>query len=48
LEDLDANYEILRRCDNFHLLLTSRLSTYARAQLVAIEPLKTDTAQDLF
>jgi len=48
LEDLDANYEILRRCDNFHLLLTSRLREYQRARLVPVDPLETDTAEDLF
>ncbi len=48
LTDLDANYDTLYRCDNFHLLLTSRLSKYSRARLVAVNPLDTDTAQNLF
>ena len=48
LEDLEQNYLRLRRCTNFHLLLTSRLTQFAQAAFYPIEGLPEAVALDLF
>ncbi|MFZ2897182.1 MAG: NB-ARC domain-containing protein [Saprospiraceae bacterium] len=48
LEDLEANYLYLRRCSNFHLLLTSRIQQFERAQTYRIEGLPEPEVLQLF
>ena len=48
LPDLDANYQRLRRCSNFHLLLTTRITHFERAEACAINGLPQDDALALF
>ncbi len=48
LSDLDANYQRLRRCSNFHLLLTTRITYFERAEACAINGLPPDDALTLF
>lgn len=48
LADLDANYQRLRRCSNFHLLLTTRITHFERAEACAINGLPKDEALELF
>jgi hypothetical protein len=48
LADLEANYQHLRRCSNFHLLLTTRITEFAQAAQYRIEGLPEDEALDLF
>ena len=48
LEDLEHNYQLLRRCPNFHLLLTSRLTTFQKAAFHHIEGLGVADALTLF
>ena len=47
-DDLNANYQHLRRCSNFHLLLTTRITTFERAGTYAIQGLPEDKALELF
>ncbi|MFN8347075.1 MAG: tetratricopeptide repeat protein [Spirosomataceae bacterium] len=46
--DLQENYEHLRRCPNFHVLLTSRLTEYRRAQFYKIDSLPREQALAVF
>ncbi|MBK7364078.1 MAG: tetratricopeptide repeat protein [Nitrosomonas sp.] len=48
LSDLEANYQRLRRCSNFHLLLTTRITHFERAEACAINGLPQDDALTLF
>jgi len=48
LEDLQAHYVLLRRCSNFHLLLTSRITNFQQAQSYKIEGLPQAEALALF
>lgn len=48
LPDLDANYQRLRRCSNFHLLLTTRITHFERAEACAINGLPQGDALALF
>ncbi len=48
LPDLDANYQYLRRCSNFHLLLTTRITHFEQAEACAINGLLQDDALALF
>jgi len=47
-DDLEANYQKLRRCSNFHLLLTTRITTFANAETYQIEGLPEAEALQLF
>ncbi len=46
--DLDQYYQALRRCANFHLLLTSRIPDYEQAEHYRIEGLPADKVLELF
>jgi len=46
--DLEANYQHLRRCSNFHLLLTTRITTFEQAGTYAIQGLPEEKALELF
>ncbi|HMW20614.1 MAG TPA: tetratricopeptide repeat protein [Nitrosomonas sp.] len=48
LSDLEANYQRLRRSSNFHLLLTTRITHFERAEACAINGLPQDDALALF
>jgi NB-ARC domain len=48
IEDLQQNYEHLRRCPNFHVLLTSRINDYRHAQFFKIESLSPEQALLVF
>ncbi len=48
IPDLEANYQRLRQLPNFHLLLTTRITTFAQADTHRIEGLPEDKALDLF
>jgi tetratricopeptide (TPR) repeat protein len=48
VEDLQQNYEHLRRCPNFHVLLTSRINDYRHAQFFKIESLSPEEALLVF
>lgn len=48
LLDLEASYQHLRRCSNFHLLLTTRITDFKRAVACAINGLSQDDALALF
>ena len=48
VDDLEAHYQHLRRCSNFHLLLTTRITQFEQAQTCAIGALPDDQALDLF
>jgi hypothetical protein len=48
VEDLQQNYEHLRRCPNFHVLLTSRINDYRHAQFLKIESLSPEQALLVF
>jgi tetratricopeptide (TPR) repeat protein len=48
VEDLQQNYEHLRRCPNFHVLLTSRINDYRHAQFFKIESLSPEQALLVF
>lgn len=47
-EDLESNYQYLRQCSNFKILLTTRLSKFQQARFYPIEGLKGKDATDLF
>ena len=48
LQDLQNHYPLLRRCSNFHILLTTRIAEYTTADYYRIEILPLATAQSLF
>ncbi|MBL7793110.1 MAG: hypothetical protein JNK77_12345 [Saprospiraceae bacterium] len=48
LSDLEAGYQYLRRCSNFHLLLTTRITHFERAPVCPIGGLPPDDALALF
>ncbi len=48
LSDLDANYQRMRRCSNFHLLLTTRITHFEQAEACSINGLPQDDALALF
>jgi len=48
LPDLETNYLRLRQCSNFHLLLTTRITNFERAEICRIEGLPEDEALALF
>jgi hypothetical protein len=48
LEDLRTHYKDLRRCPNFHALLTSRLPSFEQAKMLMIDGLPEDKALELF
>ena len=48
IKDLESNYSKLRTCNNFHLLLTSRINEYRKASFYKIQPLPIEEARDLF
>ncbi|MBK8443484.1 MAG: hypothetical protein IPL35_08745 [Sphingobacteriales bacterium] len=48
LEDLEHNYQRLRQCSNFHILLTSRIREFRRAAFYPIKGLPKDKALELF
>ena len=48
LDDLEAHYLRLRRCPNFHLLLTTRIREYERALTFPIEGLPEKEALEMF
>jgi tetratricopeptide (TPR) repeat protein len=48
IPDLEANYQRLRQLPNFHLLLTTRITTFAQADTHRIEGLPEDKALELF
>jgi tetratricopeptide (TPR) repeat protein len=48
IEDLKQNYQSLRRCTNFHLLITSRINHFEQAESYHIDGLPYDKALELF
>lgn len=48
LSDLEDNYQFLRRLHNFHLLLTTRVSNFEKAETYRIEGLPYEQAFELF
>jgi tetratricopeptide (TPR) repeat protein len=48
LEDLQANYASLRSCPNFHLLLTTRITAFAKAATCQVGALPYEKALQLF
>ena len=48
IDDLKQNYQNLRRCTNFHLLLTSRVNHFEHAEYYHIDGLPYDKALELF
>ena len=48
LTDLEANYQRLRRCSNFHLLLTTRITHFEHAETYAVNQLPQDKSLELF
>jgi tetratricopeptide (TPR) repeat protein len=48
LDDLEAHYQRLRRCSNFHLLLTTRITEFGQAETCRIEGLPEGEALELF
>ncbi|MDX2250441.1 MAG: tetratricopeptide repeat protein, partial [Bacteroidia bacterium] len=48
VEDLKENYLRLHRCKNFHLLLTTRITTFEQAETYRIEGLPPAQALELF
>ncbi|WP_411728392.1 tetratricopeptide repeat protein [Methyloglobulus sp.] len=48
VEDLEKNYQNLRRCSNFHLLLTTRITEFEQAELYRIDGLPENQALALF
>jgi len=48
LPDLDANYQALRRLSNVHLLLTTRISNFEKAEKLSIDGLPEAEALALF
>ena len=48
LEDLEVNYQLLRKLSNIHLLLTSRITEFHELQVFPIEHLNPTDARTLF
>ena len=48
IDDLKQNYQDLRRCENFHLLITSRINQFEKAKFYHIEGLPFKEALQLF
>ncbi len=48
IEDLEKYYLLLRKCTNFHLLLTSRINEYAQANTYKVNSLSKKNALKLF
>jgi tetratricopeptide (TPR) repeat protein len=48
LKDLQNHYQALRRCANFHLLLTTRITEFEQVATFKIKPLEKETAFELF
>ncbi|MEI6143929.1 MAG: ATP-binding protein, partial [Mariniphaga sp.] len=48
IDDLKQNYQALRRCSNFHLLITSRVNHFEQAEYYRIDGLPYDMALELF
>jgi tetratricopeptide (TPR) repeat protein len=48
LPDLEAHYDALRRCPNFHLLLTTRITQYEKAAVCPVGALPYPDALKLF
>ena len=48
MEDLQQNYRDLRRCTNFHLLITSRITNFENINRFPIDSLPFDKALELF
>jgi tetratricopeptide (TPR) repeat protein len=48
IDDLKQNYQDLRRCKNFHLLITSRINQFEKAKYYHIEGLPVKEALQLF
>lgn len=48
LDDLQDNYQLLRRCSNFHVLLTTRITHFAYAKTYAVNQLSQDRSLELF
>lgn len=48
VSDLEANYQRLRRCSNFHLLLTTRITHFERAKTYLVNQLPEDKSLELF
>ncbi|HMG15010.1 MAG TPA: tetratricopeptide repeat protein, partial [Saprospiraceae bacterium] len=46
--DLKSYYQVLNRCSNFHILLTTRISEFGQARMKKIESLPIDKAKELF
>jgi hypothetical protein len=48
LDDLEANYLNLRRCPNFHVVLTTRITEFSQAESYRIDSLPEAEALQLF
>ena len=48
VRELEKHYLALRSCPNFHILLTTRITTFGQAETYRIEPLKEADALALF
>jgi len=48
LDDLKDNYQLLRRCSNFYVLLTTRITHFAYAKTYAVNQLSQDRSLELF
>ncbi len=48
LDELETHYQRLRRCSNFHLLLTTRITDFEQAETCRIEGLPEGEALELF
>ncbi|MBL4660550.1 MAG: tetratricopeptide repeat protein, partial [Alcanivoracaceae bacterium] len=48
LEDMENNYQLLRKLSNIHLLLTSRITEFHELQVLAIDHLNPTDASTLF
>ena len=48
VDDLDKNYQNLRRCSNFHLILTTRITKFSKAKFYPIKGLPEPDAVQLF
>lgn len=48
IRDLEGHYQALRRCANFHVLLTTRITEFEQAAIHRIEPLEKRSAFELF
>ena len=48
LEDLNKSYPHLRKCSNLHLLLTTRITEFAHAEIYPVKHLNEQDARELF